>query len=55
MDKLGATSRLQAGILAERAGWLDDDEGAGSGQAVMHPHKGWPWDPNESMYDEQKT
>ncbi len=52
MDKLGATSRLQAGILAERAGWLDDEGGAGSGQALVHPHKGWRRDVSESFYPE---
>lgn len=54
MDKLGATSRLQAGVLAERAGWLDDIGGADSGQGVVHPHKGWPWDASESFHPEQQ-
>lgn len=28
MDKLGARSRFQAGVLAERAGWIDRKESA---------------------------
>lgn len=55
MDKLGASSRFQAGMLAERAGWLEGDDDAGSGQAVMQTHKGWPWDPRESLYGEAQT
>ncbi|WKX69259.1 LuxR C-terminal-related transcriptional regulator [Streptomyces sp. XD-27] len=37
MDKLGATSRFQAGVRAQELGWLASDGGSGSGYRREHP------------------
>lgn len=37
MEKLGATSRLQAGYEVARVGWLEDREGPGGGSASSNP------------------